>query len=96
MKDTFKNIDEYILLFPIEIQEKLLELRQFIHSLASDVKNILGIRCPLSDIKENLWFILQGIKSISVFILALKESAALRTISKKEIINFPKEPYSFQ
>jgi uncharacterized protein YdhG (YjbR/CyaY superfamily) len=46
MKDTFKNIDEYILLFPIEIQEKLLELRQFIHSLTSDAEEYIGYQMP--------------------------------------------------
>lgn len=46
MKNTFKNIDEYILLFPIEVQEKLLELRQAIHSLVPDVEEYIGYQMP--------------------------------------------------
>ncbi|UKB79528.1 iron chaperone [Chryseobacterium sp. MEBOG07] len=46
MKNTFKNIDEYILLFPIEVQEKLLELRQAIHSQVSDLEEYIGYQMP--------------------------------------------------
>lgn len=46
MKDTFKNIDEYILLFPIEIQKKLLELRKAIHSQVPDIEEYIGYQMP--------------------------------------------------
>ncbi|WP_121486575.1 iron chaperone [Chryseobacterium sp. 7] len=46
MKNTFKNIDEYILLFPMEVQEKLLELRKAIHSQASDLEEYIGYQMP--------------------------------------------------
>lgn len=46
MENTFKNIDEYILLFPIEVQEKLLELRQAIHSQVSDLEEYIGYQMP--------------------------------------------------
>lgn len=46
MKNTFKNIDEYILLFPMEVQEKLLELRKAIHSQVSDLEEYIGYQMP--------------------------------------------------
>ncbi|NIF05686.1 DUF1801 domain-containing protein [Chryseobacterium sp. Tr-659] len=46
MKNTFKNIDEYILLFPIEVQEKLLELRGIIHSQVSELEEYIGYQMP--------------------------------------------------
>jgi uncharacterized protein YdhG (YjbR/CyaY superfamily) len=46
MKNTFKNIDEYILLFPMEVQEKLLELRQAIHSQIPDLEEYIGYQMP--------------------------------------------------
>jgi len=46
MKNTFKNIDEYILLFPAEVQEKLLELRKAIHSQVPDLEEYIGYQMP--------------------------------------------------
>jgi uncharacterized protein YdhG (YjbR/CyaY superfamily) len=46
MKNTFKNIDDYILLFPIDIQEKLLELRKAIHSQVPDLEEYIGYQMP--------------------------------------------------
>ncbi|WP_312297268.1 DUF1801 domain-containing protein [Chryseobacterium sp.] len=46
MENTFKNIDEYILMFPIETQEKLFELRQCIHIVASGIEEYIGYQMP--------------------------------------------------
>lgn len=46
MKNTFKNIDEYILLFPINVQEKLLELRNTIHTATPDLEECIGYQMP--------------------------------------------------
>lgn len=46
MKNTFKNIDKYILMFPIDVQEKLLELRKAIHSQISDLEEYIGYQMP--------------------------------------------------
>ncbi|MEG0925530.1 iron chaperone [Chryseobacterium sp.] len=46
MKNTFKNIDEYILMFPIEVQEKLLQLRKVIHAQVSDLEEYIGYQMP--------------------------------------------------
>ncbi|WP_347216035.1 DUF1801 domain-containing protein [Chryseobacterium sp.] len=46
MKNTFKNIDDYILLFPINVQNKLLELRKTIHSQAQDLEEYIGYQMP--------------------------------------------------
>ncbi|WP_089735165.1 iron chaperone [Chryseobacterium jejuense] len=46
MKNTFKNIDDYILLFPINVQEKLLELRKAIHSQVPDLEEYIGYQMP--------------------------------------------------
>ncbi|WP_160138100.1 iron chaperone [Chryseobacterium sp. c4a] len=46
MKNTFKNIDEYILLFPVEVQEKLIELRVFINSQVPHLEEYIGYQMP--------------------------------------------------
>lgn len=46
MKNTFKNIDEYVLLFPINVQEKLLELRNTIHTATPDLEEYIGYQMP--------------------------------------------------
>lgn len=46
MENTFKNIDEYILLFPAETQEKLIELRQGIHAVAPGLEEYIGYQMP--------------------------------------------------
>lgn len=46
MKNTFKNIDDYLLLFPINVQEKLLELRKEIHSQVPDLEEYIGYQMP--------------------------------------------------
>lgn len=45
MKNTFENIDEYILLFP-EIQGKLLELRKAIRDQNSEIEEYIGYQMP--------------------------------------------------
>lgn len=52
MQNTFKNIDEYILLFPIEVQKKLLELRKVIHLQVSDLEEYIGYQMPAFRYKE--------------------------------------------
>lgn len=46
MKNTFTNIDHYILLFPIEVQEKCIELRKLMHSIVPDVEEYIGYQMP--------------------------------------------------
>ncbi len=46
MKNTFTNIDEYILLFPIEVQEKLLVLRKAVHSHVANLEEYIGYQMP--------------------------------------------------
>ncbi|MEN5309226.1 DUF1801 domain-containing protein [Chryseobacterium cucumeris] len=46
MQNTFKNIDEYILLFPIDVQKKLLELRKVIHLQVPDLEEYIGYQMP--------------------------------------------------
>ncbi len=46
MENTFKNIDEYILLFPAETQEKLIALRQCIHAVAPGLEEYIGYQMP--------------------------------------------------
>ncbi|MEA1850117.1 DUF1801 domain-containing protein [Chryseobacterium sp. MHB01] len=45
MKNTFENIDEYILLFP-EIENKLKELRKIIRDQDSEIKEYIGYQMP--------------------------------------------------
>lgn len=46
MKNTFKNIDEYIFLFPDEVQQKLIELRETIHSEITGLEEYIGYQMP--------------------------------------------------
>lgn len=45
MKNTFKNIDEYILLFP-DIKGKLEELRKIIHVQNNEIEEYIGYQMP--------------------------------------------------
>ncbi|MDN3695401.1 DUF1801 domain-containing protein [Chryseobacterium tructae] len=44
--NSSKNIDEYILLFPVEAQEKLIELRVFITSQVPHLEEYIGYQMP--------------------------------------------------
>lgn len=46
MKNAFENIDEYILLFPDDVQEKLKKLRKAIHTQNTDIKEYIGYQMP--------------------------------------------------
>lgn len=52
MKNTFKNFEEYFLLFPEETQQKLEQLREFIHSLTPDLEEYIGYQMPAFKYKE--------------------------------------------
>jgi len=46
MKNTFKSIDEYYLLFPEEVQIKFEVLRKTIHSQDSQIEEYIGYQMP--------------------------------------------------
>lgn len=46
METSFKNINEYLLLFPEEVQEKLEALRVTIHSQNSGIEEYIGYQMP--------------------------------------------------
>lgn len=46
MKNTFSNSNEYILLFPTEVQKKLAELRESIHSIHPQLEEYIGYQMP--------------------------------------------------
>ena len=46
MKNTFKNIEEYYLLFPEDIQEKFEVIRKTIHSQDSEIEEYIGYQMP--------------------------------------------------
>ncbi len=46
MQNTLKNIDEYILLFPTDVQMKLLEIRKHIHTQVPDIEEYIGYQIP--------------------------------------------------
>lgn len=46
MKNTFKTIDEYFLLFPEEVQEKFDEIRKTIHCQDSEIEEYIGYQMP--------------------------------------------------
>lgn len=45
MKNTFENIDEYILMFP-DIHGKLEELRKIIHAQNNEIEEYIGYQMP--------------------------------------------------
>lgn len=45
-KSTYKNIDEYIALFPIEIQTKLIKLRETIKKIAPSATEKISYQMP--------------------------------------------------
>ena len=53
-KPTFKSIDEYILKFPVEIQETLEMLRKVIKEAAPDAKEKISYQMPTFDLNGNL------------------------------------------
>ncbi|MFC3159882.1 Uncharacterized conserved protein YdhG, YjbR/CyaY-like superfamily, DUF1801 family [Chryseobacterium arachidis] len=61
MKNTFKNIDEYILLFP-EVQEKLKELRKIILAQNSDIEEYIGYQMPAFRYKKKPLIYFAGYK----------------------------------
>jgi len=46
MKDTFKNIDAYIASQPIEVKEKLEQMRQIIKSVAPKAEEVISYGMP--------------------------------------------------
>jgi len=53
-KESFETIDEYIALFPPEIQDRLQELRQAIREEAPDAEETISYRIPTFRLKGNL------------------------------------------
>jgi uncharacterized protein YdhG (YjbR/CyaY superfamily) len=52
MKNTFENIDDYILLFPKEVQEKLQEIRKVIHTQNPEIEEYIGYQMPAFKYKK--------------------------------------------
>lgn len=46
MENSFKNTNEYITLFPLEVQKKLEELRSIILSQTSGIEEYIGYQMP--------------------------------------------------
>lgn len=53
-KNDYKNIDEYISLYPSEIQDKLQELRKVIKESAPEATEKISWRMPTFDLYGNL------------------------------------------
>jgi len=63
MKSTFKNFEEYFLLFPEEIQQKLEQLRGFIYTLIPDLEEYIGYQMPAFKHKEKPLIYFAGYKN---------------------------------
>ncbi|RXM52209.1 iron chaperone [Chryseobacterium sp. CH25] len=46
MENTFKNIDDYILLFPINVQKRFIGLRKAIHSQVPNLEEYISYQMP--------------------------------------------------
>jgi uncharacterized protein YdhG (YjbR/CyaY superfamily) len=53
-KQDFTTIDEYIRLYPAEVQEKLTALRELIHSAAPEATEVISWRMPTFRLHGNL------------------------------------------
>lgn len=53
-KNTFSSIDEYIIQFPLEVQEILQTLRKVIKESAPDAKEKISYQMPTFDLHGNL------------------------------------------
>jgi len=96
MLNTFTNIDEYILLFLVEVQEKLQELRKVIHLQVPDLEEYIGYQMPAFRYKGKPLVYFAGYKKHIGFYPGAEGITILRQILKKENISFPKELCSFQ
>jgi hypothetical protein len=96
MKNTFKNFEEYFLTFPEETQQKLEQLRKFIHSLIPDLEEYIGYQMPAFKHNEKPLVYFAGYKIISDFIRFPKQLFILKMILRKENINFQKVRFSFR
>lgn len=63
MKNTFKNFEEYFLLFPEETQQKLEQLREFIHSLIHDLAEYISYQMPAFKYNEKTLVYFAGYKN---------------------------------
>lgn len=61
MKNTFENIDEYILLFP-QIKDKLEELRKIIRSQHDEIDEYIGYQMPAFRYKNKALVYFAGYK----------------------------------
>lgn len=52
--NKYKNIDEYIKSFPVEMQEKLHKLRAVIHAAAPDATEVISYGMPTFKLNGNL------------------------------------------
>ncbi|EJL70796.1 iron chaperone [Chryseobacterium populi] len=62
MKTAFKTIDEYILLFPEEVQEKMDQMRAAIHSEETDITEYIGYQMPAFKYKDKPLIYFAGYK----------------------------------
>lgn len=51
---NYTNIDEYIALFPVEIQEKLKKIREVVHNAAPDAVERIAYQMPTFSLAGNL------------------------------------------
>lgn len=95
MKNTFTNFEEYLLLFPKDVQTKLEALRKTVHAQTPELEEYIGYQMPAFRYKKKPWFTLLHTKITLDFIRFLRQLFILKVILKKENINSQKEQFSF-
>ncbi|WP_228445115.1 DUF1801 domain-containing protein [Chryseobacterium shandongense] len=78
MKNTFKNTDEYILLFP-EIEDKLKAIRKIIHAQDAEIEEYIGYQMPAFRYKSKPLVYFAGYKKHIGFIPERQELKNLNT-----------------
>lgn len=95
MKNNFKNSNEYILLFPEEVQQKLIELREIIHAEVSGLEEYIGYQMPAFRYKGKPLVYFAGYKKHIGFYPGAEGIKVFEEDLSKKGINFQKGPFSF-
>lgn len=95
MKNTFENIDDYILLFPEEVQEKLQEIRKVIHTQNPEIEEYIGYQMPAFKYKKKPLVYFAGYKKHIGFYPGAEGIRSFETDFKERKYKFSKGAVQF-
>ncbi len=95
MKNTFENIDDYILMFPEDVQEKLQEIRKTIHSQNPEIEEYIGYQMPAFKYKKKPLVYFAGYKKHIGFYPGAEGIRSFETDFKERNYKFSKGAVQF-